>query len=706
MTIPHHFTLLTFSLLLPLVHHISLAQPLAPDADAPVHELAAVTVFSGPETASVPPLSSFDLENILGPSVDSLSGLRGFVPGFSLSNADTRGYGNSASMRGIGNTPFFGPPAVAVYVDGVSQGDLYANPLEVYDIQSVEVSRGPRATRFGQNAPAGVIEITTRADTADDATATRGTVQGTLGEYNQVGITAGLQTPLQDEHLTLGLSLNHEQRDGYIENNTLGGEQDERDAWQGRARLHWTPDDIWTFILGLDAARYDDGGPRLLPLRGGPGQDSVGSDVEEETLVNRNAQSFSARYRGEDWIFHSITSRQEWHLDPSITDLDLSPLPGNRSEIRQHQGRWTQEFRIECLPTENHLAWRAGVFLSHKDDESTATRDFLAPNPFFNPGNPLFGPPAFAVQETTDYQIKSETAALFASADIPLGNDLEVQSGLRGEWSAAEIDRSKSGTATAPDTYSLEEDEFFVVPELRLLYDQGGMLSYWAAAAYSAKPGGYSGYADEVSARFDHERSAHYETGVNFVCPEGRARATLTLFWVDADDYQVERSQPGTTNYVVVNVEEMRSRGIEFETTFRPVDFLRFDLAASWLDAEFQNATDSFTGESLDGNRPPFIPEWTVALNGTVLLSRNLYMRSGLRASSGIDYSLSNDDRFASNDHIWVEAALGYRTEDWEASIQIENAFDETYFETINEGIAAGIAGPPRVVSATLGRRF
>ena len=117
--------------------------------------------------ASIPELdlsrsSILQSESIESRQVRSLGDLNGLSPNLHLSGNGIKSFGDVLTIRGIGNTQFFGSPGVQMYVDGVPQGNVFSYGSDLYDLEAVEILKGPQGSRFGKLAPGGAINLITR----------------------------------------------------------------------------------------------------------------------------------------------------------------------------------------------------------------------------------------------------------------------------------------------------------------------------------------------------------------------------------------------------------------------------------------------------------------------------------------------------------------------------------------------------------------
>ena len=133
------------------------------DANASRQTLAEIAVqgsqLEGLDLSRATVLGSDQLESRKANSLGDLSGL---TPNLYLNENGIKSFGDVLTIRGIGNTQFFGSPGVQMYVDGVPQGNVFSYGSNLYDLEAVEVLKGPQLSRFGKLAPGGAINLITR----------------------------------------------------------------------------------------------------------------------------------------------------------------------------------------------------------------------------------------------------------------------------------------------------------------------------------------------------------------------------------------------------------------------------------------------------------------------------------------------------------------------------------------------------------------
>ncbi|NNC89290.1 MAG: TonB-dependent receptor [Akkermansiaceae bacterium] len=640
-----------------------------------------------PDSAG-PALDAGDLDLYQAESLQDLSGI---VPNLNFTTSDTRGYGDVITLRGQGNTLFFGPPAVALYVDDVPFADAFSYPSDLVEIEQLNVYRGPHGAMFGRNAPAGLIELATPGP----GDAQRFGVAAEYGSYDSYGLRLSSRGPL-GQSFGHSIQLYNKERDGFVNNVTLGRHTDDRSILGGIAALYWTPQPDVEVKLRLAAEHVDDGSQRLTALPSNPAftgdRFTVASDLAGVTDIERYQASLHAT-RDFAWgRAKSITAWQSWDLDPSTVDLDLSPFPLATSTILQDQEYWTQEFRLEA-DEDADFWWRTGLFLSSKETGGDATRVF-----------PVFIPmmPPISVTERTLFDIEEETVAVYATGRRQVTGRASVELGARLEYVDASLARTKTMAAPAAGS----ADSWYFSPTAGASYELDHAWTAFARTGLGIKPHGFSGFGDATTSAFGEERAWANEFGFNYDCPDQGLGFTLRGFWNEIDDYQVNTGVPGSTDFVVVNAEEVTARGVEAEARWQPVANLTLHANAGYTDTEFDSYTDPFSGARRDGNSVPYVPEFTAGGGFRYDFPGGFFVQSSLRATGETFYDDSNTAAFRQKEYYVWDAEVGYQRDDLRVGLFGRNLLDEEYYTFINDQVAAGSPGDPQLFGVRVDLAF
>ncbi|MEY2881390.1 MAG: hypothetical protein RLZZ15_3770 [Verrucomicrobiota bacterium] len=621
--------------------------------------------------------------------VAQLQDMTGLAPNLGTSNSDTRGFGDVVSLRGVSNSIFFSSPGVGLVIDDVPAGTVSSYPSGLLNIESFTVKAGAQGTDYGRNAPGGVIDIKTRTPGATH----QGKILLDYGSYKSSALQAAFDGPLA-AGLGYSASVGLSEHEGYIDNTFKKRTADDRRSVAGRGALYWKAADQLQVRFGLNFEKTSDDATRLTSLFS-PNPFQVASDVNGETKLERLQLSLQAK-KTFAWGAVSVTSsRQKWDLDPSITDLDLSPLPLASSNVKQSEKFWTQELRFESLPGANRTQWRAGAFYSDSAVAGDATRVFVVPPS-------AFVPPNFVQTERSVFAVGQTVLAGYANLDQPLADKTVLKVGARLERDSSDLERTKAASNNfrfpSPQDPRLARDQRhdYLSVSAALVHSLSPALNLHAKTSVAHKPEGYSGFTgNPLLARFDGEQIWATEAGVTFGPPKGRFGGSLLVYWNSVDHYQFERTVPNSTDFVVVNAAKVLSRGVEAKFMWSPVEKVWWDFQAGTTDATFDDHRDA-SGARVDGKHVPFVPSYTLRTGVTYDFGQGFSANASYAAVGKTHYDERNTATFAQRAYGIVNAQLRYRFDRSTVSLYAQNLADKRYYQFINPEIFAGSPGAPR----------
>ena len=621
--------------------------------------------------------------------IQQLQDLSGAAPNLFVSNSDTRGFGDVIALRGVTNSIFFSSPGVALYIDDVPSGSVSSYPSGLLNIESLTIKAGPQGTEYGRNAAGGVIEVRTR----EPGSRHQGKLSLDYGSFKSSSAQAAVEGPLSGE-LGYSVGLGISEREGFITNTLQKRSADDRHTVSARGAVFWRPDAATRVRLAVRHERITDDATRLTSLFS-PDRYAVSSNINGETNIERTQVSGQVRHNFDWGTLVATSAHQSWNLDPSLTDLDLSPLSLAFSRVVQEETLWTHELKLESKAAAGQPRWKAGVFLSDFDTASNAQREFLVPPS-------AYVPPGFIQTEQTYYKIEQKNLAAFAGLDQPLAPKTLLKLGLRLEKNESSIDRTK---------VSSNNFRFPTPPDPRLVRDQGGNqvsasaglqhslssnVNLMFRSALGKKPEGYSGFTSNPNlARFTRENQWSNEVGLTFGDTRSRIGGSIVGYWATIKDYQFERTVPNSTDYVVINAKDVLSRGLEAKLMWSPIENLWLDAQLGTTQATFEEHTDS-SGAKVNGRHVPFVPKYTFRTGATLSLTKAVSFNASYAATGTTFYDERNTGMFAQKSFGLFNAQLRYRTEGWTAAVYGHNLTDRRYDQFINPEIYAGSPGAPR----------
>ncbi|MEO6244235.1 MAG: TonB-dependent receptor, partial [Opitutaceae bacterium] len=610
-------------------------------------------------------LNAYQLEQR---AVVQLQDVTGLAPNLATSNSDTRGYGDVLSLRGITNSIFFTNPSVALSVDDVPGGSVSSYPSGLLGVESFVVKAGPQGTDYGRNAPGGVIDIKTRVPGARH----QGALLLDYGSFNYSALQAAFDGPI-GKQFGYSASVGLADREGFITNTTKKITADDRRSVAGRGALFFRPDEKTQLRAGIVVERIRDDAGRLTSLFS-PDRFAVASDLNGTTKIERLQFSLQAKRKFDAGTLIATTSRQTFDVDPSATDLDLSPLPLAFSRVVQHEKTWTQEVRFESTPGADKAQWRAGLFYLNTDNAGNALRQFVVPPS-------TFVPPNFVQTERTIADLGQDNLAVYANLDQPIARQTTLKAGVRLERNESDISRTKA--ATNSFGFPAPQDAPLVVSQksarasasVGVVHVLSDSLNVQARTSLARRPEGYSAFTGSPTlARFTDEKQWASEIGLTFGAPKGRFGGSILGFWSKIDGYQFERTVPGSTDYVVINAKEVSSRGFEAKFMWSPVERVWWDFQAGYTSARFENHRDSL-GLSVNGKRVPFVPSGTVSTGVTVDFGQGFSVNASYIGVGRTYYDERNTAMFSQRNYGIANAQLRYRFDQWTVAVYGQNLF-------------------------------
>jgi len=548
--------------------------------------------------------------------------IRGIVP--NLYAADPGDGRDVISIRGITTTSY--DPAVAVCIDGVSQFSLDTYIPALFDIERIEVLRGPQGTLYGRNAMGGVINIITRQPSGR----TEGFAEVSMGNYDRLRSVAGFRTPLVKDRLYAGIAGMYDGRNGYYTNLYDGKSYDKQHAYTGNYFLKYIPGARWELELNLKQrlARNNGPFPLVMGARSAFSHPFVLKQNATTTMVDNTVDaSLVANHRGDRLHITAQTAYQDnyrYYTNP--IDGDFSPL--DAVSIINNYGRdWnrvrvlTQELKFVSPPQSSSAwKWTGGAYFFYEDVPKKLATRYGKDARRIGAGDSLF---------TTLNTTRSHRwgAALYGQAVYALTSRFNFTAGLRYDYErqeehvqgAYQHDPDPSWTIVRPDT-SGHTSFGALSPKLGLDY----RLSAYAMAYLSYSRGFRTGGLTQLSSDpsqpplvgFEPEYSDNYELGVKSSFFGNLLRANLSLFDCHISNVQTPTLILPDAITVVRNAGSLNARGAELELSALPVEGLSADYHFGYTYSRFEKLKLSTNGTVKDfaGNRQLFTPDVTSML--------------------------------------------------------------------------------------------
>ena len=636
---------------------------------------------------------------------ERLNELLGYLPGFASIASDSAGYGDIVGMRGSTNTLFFGGAGVAMVVDDVPYGDVLGYSTEFFDLESFTLHRGPQGSRFARNGVGGLMELRTLGPTKEHEHG----FSAEYGSYDLTHLRYRSSGPL-DKDWSYSFQTYFKERDGLIDNITLGRDTDTREQLGTLGSLFYNPSEDFEMRFRFMYERTRDGSQRLSALPGttsafGEFVDSqlvkdpfkVASNIPGVTEIDRFQLSMHLDQDFGKVNLKSITAFSNWKLGPNTVDLDLTAFDLSRSSIRQEQNLFSQEFRVQSNQ-DAEVRWLSGLAYLNKDNQGVANRFF-----------PLFD--NISANQFTNFDIDDESVALFGNVQWDAVDDLTIEVGGRLESVENSISRIKTDPIGGlfmplPPAFAGESNGVYFSPSLGATYVVNSQTSVFARTSLSYKPQGFTAFSDNAATTdFDEEQSLETEIGVRYQSSDQSLGAELRSYFKQIDDYQLNQSIPMTTDFIIANADRVEALGVEGEVFWKPVSGLTVQASAGWNQIEFEEHTGA-AGADLSGNDVPFLPEFTAGMVVRYDFENGFFAQTGLRTVGATFFDETNNSDYRQGSYEVLDAQLGYQGDGWNAAIFARNLTDEDYYSFMNSQISAGVAGDPEMYGVRVGLEF
>lgn len=653
-------------------------------------------------------------------------------------------------IRGVGQQdPLWGfEPGVGLYVDDVYVARPQAAVLDIFDIERIEVLRGPQGTLYGRNTIGGAIKyVTGRMDPVNPELRARLQV----GSYNQTDAILSGSLPL-GENFVIGGAVAAYARDGYGENLTTGAEHNNKDVDAYRLSAEWTPSDNLFFRLSADHVNDDSNArhghrevangalPDFAPL---PDVYDTRAGIGDENHVESTGYSLLGEWTLSDALtLKSITATRRGETD-TLIDFDGTPSPTLDVPAYYADEQFSQEFQL--LFEGDRIQGVAGLFYLDASAEGAF--------------DTVLGGANLTIY--TAGQVDTESLAAFADVSFDITDTLSASVGARwtrderagrvyrqnftqnvaGSWSPFFNPSSPATAGLLRSNYSNSTTFEEVTPRVSVTWEPTDDWTFYGSYSRGYKSGGFDMRGDVVLTPatvngYEPEFVDAYELGFRAALLDGRARLSGAVFQSDYQDVQITRQEPtvaGSIASFVDNAAAATISGAELEGTVYFTDNFNAVFAVGYTDSGF----DEYMSNTVVANPAPppativvpvdlsstadiqNTPDWTAALsfNYTVDLGNAGSLVFTPSASYRSEYQLFEIPAplIDEDGYTLYNASLTWTSADDHLRIGIhgQNLGDELYrvggynFPGALFGNSIiGFYGPPQTVTATIEARF
>jgi iron complex outermembrane receptor protein len=646
-------------------------------------------------------------------------------------------------IRGLGNTDFdlnASQPVSFVYDEVVLENPVLKG-FPLFDIDQVEVLRGPQGTLFGRNTPAGVLKFDSAKPTKDFT----GYGSASYATYSTINLEGAVSGPILGETLTGRLSGLYQHRDDWVDN-TFTGEKNVSEGYDQfalRGQLLWAPTDQFSALLNAHYQHLD-GTPRLfraniIAVGGGfvPGfkRDEIAQDAQPRAVqkVESSGVNLKLNYKlGADGPeITSITAFERLHTY-SRADVDggygavfappsgpgFIPFPSETADAIPMLGQFSQETRLTGKT--GALGYTLGAFY-FREDVKIDSYDY----------NTLAGgaQDGFAYQHQT-----TESWAGFANLDYQVNDRLSVGGGLRLSWDKknflAQRTVSPFGAGPTPVlTASPSSSELSY--NVSATYAATDNLNLYARVARGYRAPSIQGrvlFGDSISVA-DKETEMSYEAGVKGKLPDARVRFDADVFYYRATDLQLTAVGGGANFNRLLNADHAEGYGFEFNAEAEPIDRLVLTAGFSYNHTKLDDPNlytqpcasgctvldpaGPIAGTvSIDGNPLPNAPKWIANVTAGYawpMASGEIFVFTDWAYRSKINFFLYQSAEYQDDHLLEGGLRLGYRAAGgaWEVAAFGRNITNDKSLEGgIDFDNLTGFVNDPRTVGVEVKANF
>ena len=576
--------------------------------------------------------------------------------------------GRFIQIRGVGlRSQFVDPinPSVGLVIDGINYSGLGGSSL-LFDIDQVEIYRGPQGTRFGADGMAGMIQMQSAKATSDPSLK----LHLGAGTYNSHEAGLAASTGLTDD-TTARVSYFRRKSDGYVDNLYLNESTQNQDEQVARFKLNSQLTENLNTELnfhyidinnGYDAFTLDNSRDSVADEPGQDNQKSYAVGIANtytgfdkfDVSLNVSAIDSELLYSyDEDWVCNDIN-------EPQLCAAGLHPWGYSSTDI-YNRDRDDQSANLQFNDKTGN--WVAGLYYQNRDVDLERQYTWLA-SPFAS------------TYETSNI-------ALYGQVATPIGPKTTLITGLRVE--------QYQGDYTDSNGFIQETDDVMLGGKVALEYQVIDRTMIYASITRGYKAGGINSEAlakakDEglnldanffqQHTSFDPEYLWSGEFGVKGSSLDDALTLRLAAFYMHRDDIQLKAWQVEGQQFTgyVDNASSGSNYGLEIEGNYRLTDNLLLTGSAGYLDTEIDNFVTQ-SGLNQDGREQAQSPKYQYAFTARYNFTNAFYAMVGIEGKDDYYFSDSHNSK-APNSNL-VNLSFGYDADMWSVRAWARNVFDE-----------------------------
>ncbi len=631
-------------------------------------------------------VSVFSAQTIEDAGIRTIDDAIAMTPNMDIRNDQQPGV-FTLTVRGV-STVRNGQPPVAYVVDGVTLPSSNAFTQELFDIQQIEILKGPQGALYGRNSIGGAINITTKQPDNEFG----GYLKAGAGKGDEYSVQSSVSGPVIEDSLFYRLSGYYRDTDGLLDNVYTGKNADWLETKAGRGSILWEPAPDLAVDLRAGIYRSDSGSAYYVPLGIaeplGPtlplntAVDVIQGDKPGKAKVKSADYSLKVDWDTDAGTFTSITAWSDLK-ETGDQEIDWTPSSYLEGALLTDVRGFTQELRLTS-PEEQSLRWFLGLFYQNID-RKRGLNAWINSNAFsgnLNPADKILSPVADELAEQN-----WESRAIFGQVNYDLTDRLELTVALRYD----EFDTNENQILFGNKAPKLDESFNDWQPKMSFAYNWTDSLMSYVTVARGWRPGGFNLPNRLDITAYDEEALWNYEVGFKSSFVDNRITVNGSAFYIDYDDQQfflLTSNAGGGPVQLLVNGKKSRIVGMELDMTASLTDRLVVTAGLGLVDDEIRSVGPEITNpfpETKPGNNLPNTADLTANLSAQY----SLPLGNELTLISRVDYSRLGktywtlDNVLSEKPYDIVDIRLSLEWERWKLTALVENAFDEDYYSQV-----------------------
>jgi iron complex outermembrane receptor protein len=569
----------------------------AKDKETAALEVIQVTARRTAENLQTVPVAvtSIGAEDLKQKGIENITSVQQYSPNTTLQVSRGTNSTLTAYIRGIGQQdPLWGfEPGVGIYIDDVYMARPQGAALDIYDVERIEVLRGPQGTLYGRNTIGGAVKYVTKALSGDNEFAVRGTV----GSYGQKDLKLSGQTAITDK-LFIGAAGAVYNRDGFGTYLNTGAENYDKDIVTGRISLQYQALDNLRFAFAADDTTDDSnskGGHRLTPsllTKEAPPTKVFDSNTSmpEDNSVETSGQSLTMTWDvNADWTIKAVSAKREGVTDTNI-DFDSTRLASLDVPAFYEDEQTSHE--LQFLYNRDKLKFASGIYSFSGEACGAFGTVIVAGAGVTVENGGCVDTDSMAAYAQGSYQYNDQWSFTLGGRYTEDDKDANV---FRFMYLGKKHPRVSGGTVLQVQTNFTNSASFnHFSPRVGFEYQATDSVMYYGSYTDGFKSGGFDMRAvkslnPSADQPYQPETVDTFELGVKSEWFERRLRLNAAVFSSAYDDMQVtvQRAVGNNVASQVLNAASASIDGLELEATVAATDALQFNLIVGYTDASF-----------------------------------------------------------------------------------------------------------------------